>query len=776
MRRRFNPSTFAVKTIVVVLVMLAFALTSAAAGADTWQAPIGGKAIALAEGRIACPGTSGDWTLEQEGRAVRPPTRDESIGKVVALKVAASAEACGAAAETLTLVATGRWPTIDPTATTVFVDDARVELAGRGLGGISVHWQLGNRSGDDRCIQSRLEAGGSEKCAVAIGRGLPADPAVVDLSWLPAGARSGPGVVTFDPAGLVASSDETGLRAARVVVSSLVAQGVAVDLAGGTASRVPLLHPEAVVGADCGAASCDVSAGAVVVGGISSVSGALSIRLRLAPRVALFRDNALDFAPVVQVSVLPCPMSIASGDAIRGADASRVVVRVDARCKGEVPNLRWYSAGRSVDALSAVDESGSAYVLLGVGRIEGDEIVVTANRNGPDPSIVGQARARTRAAPSTRSTLTLAEGENIDFVPTNRPAALHWARSQGGGELTPLALEGAYDVRTRDGATFVQGLPGAGGFVALRFAWRVPTLPGALSAADLVVVTDPLERPVHEASMPAPLGASAVGPSPIVELLCGDGDQRRRIAPGSTAHVPFAERDACRLVFHRERLSAEQGVQHIQLTVEVTRVDGESRPESHVVQSMTLRAAAEPRYAWIKGVLGSFDRAIVRVSHTADPELADGGSEEPSAQWSIVFGTGHFRLYATTAIPTGLYRVSDRAHSGILSLNLGGVVRGTWLDAEGHEGFLGLEAGMMAEGLANDTDASGQHSLTQVATVTGIGLSVPIANRSLATETSINLHAWFEYEVSRDIGNEPGSPFGFVFGPSISIGNVGTNF
>jgi hypothetical protein len=98
----------------------------------------------------------------------------------------------------------------------------------------------------------------------------------------------------------------------------------------------------------------------------------------------------------------------------------------------------------------------------------------------------------------------------------------------------------------------------------------------------------------------------------------------------------------------------------------------------------------------------------------------------------------------------------------------------TWLDSEGHGGFLGLEGGVMGVGLANDVGPSGQ-SLTQVATVWGAGLSVPIANRSLATETSINLHAWGEYEISRAIGNEPGNPLGFVFGPSISIGNVGTN-
>ena len=45
-----------------------------------------------------------------------------------------------------------------------------------------------------------------------------------------------------------------------------------------------------------------------------------------------------------------------------------------------------------------------------------------------------------------------------------------------------------------------------------------------------------------------------------------------------------------------------------------------------------------------------------------------------------------------------------------------------------------------------------------------------------ATETSINLHAWAEYEVSRAVGGQPGNPVVFVFGPSISIGNIGANF
>jgi len=751
-------------------------LASAVARAETWQAPVGGKALPL-EGRVACAGSSGEWTIEQDGHAVRPPAADDAVGKAVDVKVAPSAAACATTTATLTLVATGRAPAIDSTQTTLFIDEARVELHGRGLRGTIVRWQLGDRSGEDRCVQPQAEGGG-EKCAVAVGRGLPADPTAPDLEWLPAGAHDGADVVTFDATGRRVSRYERLLTPARVVVSSLVPPDVSIDLAGGTASRIPLVHPEAVVGADCGAASCDVSANVILVSGLSTVSGSLPVRLRLAPRVALLHGGTFDVSPVVQVPVLPCAMSIASGDTLRDVDATRVVVRVDSRCAGEARSFRWFSAGRAVDLLSAVDAGGATYALLDVGRVEGDEVVVTASRGGADQSIVGQARARARGLPPPHATLALQDGQMIDFLPTNRPATVRWAKSQGTGELVLLPIEGVYDVSVKDGATLAQGQRGSGGFVSLRFAWRVPTLPGALATADLAIVTDPVQRPMHEADVPVPLSASSAGQQPIVELLCDSGKELQRVAPGAVVHIPYDERDACRVVFHRERLPPEVGAQHLQLDVEVTRVDGDPRPDAHVTQSIVLRPGDQPRVAWIKGVQGQFDRATVRVTHTTGEDNAD-GHEEPTVQWAIIFGTGHWRLYGTTAIPTGLFRFSDKAHSGLLTLSLGVLMRATWLDSEGHEGFLGLEGGIMAVGLPNDTVQTGPNagaSLTQVATVTGLGLSIPIANRSLATETSINLHAWFEYEVSRDVAGEPGSPFGFVFGPSISIGNVGTNF
>lgn len=758
--------------------VLACLLLTVTARAETLQAPVGGKAIPLGEGRVACAaGTSGDWIVEAGGTSVRPPTADDAAGKSVELKVAPNAGACGTAAATVTLVATGKWPAIDATASSLFVDDARIELHGRGLRGVEVHWEHDDRSGEDRCVQPQAEAAG-EKCAISVGRGLPADPTLADLRWLPGGARFGADVTTFDANGRRVGPDETVLHPARVVVSALVPADVSIDLAGGTASRIPLVHPEAVVGADCGATSCAVSGNVIVVSGLSTVTGSLAVRLRLAPRVVQQHDATFDATPVVSVAVLPCAMSIASGEALRGVDGSRVVVRVDPRCAGEARSFRWFSGGRALDVLDAVDVAGAVEVLLGVGRIEGDEVVVTASRGSADASIVGQARARTRALPPIHATLTLDSGETIDFVPTNRPATVRWAVTQGAGQLVLLPVEGVYDVAVHDAATTIEGQKGAGGFVSLRFAWRMPTLPGALATADLAVVTDPVERPMREASVPLPLGASASTAQPVVELLCGSGADQQRVMPGAEAHVPFSQRDACRLVFHRERIPADSGAQHLQLEVDVTRVDGQARPEAHVSQPLVLRSGDQPKLSWIKGIIGQFDRVTVRVTRLGDTADSDVAREqEPAVQFAMVFGTAHFRLYGTTAIPTGLFRFSDRADSGLLPVNLGVVMRATWLDGEGHEGFLGLEGGVMVVGLPNATAAGNNgNALTQVATVTGMGLSVPIANRSLATETSINLHAWFEYEVSRELSGASGSPFGFVFGPSISIGNIGTNF
>ena len=682
------------------------------------------------------------------------------------------------------LVATARWPQIDAASVTLSVDDGRLDLRGHGLRGVGVHWDAGDRAGDDRCAQPDAQPGtaGLERCSFGVARGLPAETNAAPLHWFPAGGRAtGPLVATFDATGRRAAPGELALRPARFLVSNLVPSNVAIDLVG-DASRIPLAHPEAVASAECGAANCEVEGNAIVVRAVRNLGQSLSLRLRLAPHVFFAKGDAVDAAPSFQVGVLPCAMTIASGDALRGVDDSNVVVKLDARCAAEAPSLRFSVGAQGMQAarvLKIVTDGGAAFVALRVGRVEGDELAVTALRGDTEASVVGVARVRTRAAPQPRATIELEGGGPIDFIPTNRAAVVRFASAEDHARLVLQPIDGVYEVLAAPEATAIRGRKGAAGFIALHFAYRVESLPGALAAADLAVLVEPVERPLHEANVPAPIGASAVSAQPLVELLCGDGGSGTvHIVPGSTVHIPFSARDTCRLVFHRERLLPEDGAQRLNLAIDVTRVDGQPRPDAHVSQPIVLRSGGEPRYAWIKGISGPFDHVTIRITHDADESHYVGTGEirtdAPSAQWSIIAGKGHARIYATTAIPTGLYRVSDTSHSGILTLNFGVIARLTWLDTEGHEGFLGFEAGVMGVGLANDMSADHQ-SLTQVATVWGAGLSVPIANRSLATETSINLHAWAEYEISRAVGNEPGNPFGFVFGPSISIGNIGTN-
>ncbi len=748
------------------------------------QAPAGGRAVTIPDGWVACAPAAGEWATESDPHLLRPPSNDLAIGHVAPMKVAPNASACAGSTTTVDLVATGKLPQIDPASIALGVDEGRLDLRGRALRGIGVHWQQAERGGDDRCAQPDAGTGPNaataERCSFAVARGLSADGSGVSLSWFPAGGRAaGADVATFDAAGRRVSPSELALHPARFLLTSLVPSNPSIDLVG-DAARVTLTHPEAVASVDCGAANCEIEGGAIVVRAVRNPGQTLVVRARLAPHVFFAKGDAVDPAPSFQVAVLPCAMTVASGDALRGVDDSSVVVKLDSRCAADAASLRFAVGTQPARVLKIVTDGGAAFVQIRVGRLDGEELAVTASRGDVDGSVVGVARARTRGAPQPRASLQLEHGGKIDFIPTNRSAVVRFAGADDHARLALLPLDGVYEVLAAPGATAIRGVKGAAGFVALRFAYRVDALPGALATADLAVLADPIELALREANVPAPIGASAANDKqPLVELLCGDGGAGTVVLkPGTTTHIPYAARDSCRLVFHKERLSPENGAQRLNLVVDVTRVDGETRPEGHISQPIVLRPGGEPRYSYIQGIKGQFDRVTVRLSQDNDEAHYVGTGEirvdAPSAQWAIVAGQGHARIYATTAIPTGLYRVSDRAHSGILTLNFGAIGRLTWLDSEGRDGFLGIEAGVMGVGLANDVSATNQ-SLTQVATVWGVGLSVPIANRSLATETSINLHAWAEYEISRDIGREPGNPFGFVFGPSISIGNIGAN-
>ena len=184
----------------------------------------------------------------------------------------------------------------------------------------------------------------------------------------------------------------------------------------------------------------------------------------------------------------------------------------------------------------------------------------------------------------------------------------------------------------------------------------------------------------------------------------------------------------------------------------------------------------------IKGTLDQFDRIEVRVSHVIDESRYAVSTTAPAkpgllaAQWSAIVDGGRLRLYATATIPAGLYRVNHP--SGQLTLNFGVLSRLTTLNRQGKEGLFGLEFGVMGLGLAPQ-QSNVQFPIT-LAVVSGLGFRVPLGQGA-----AIGIQAWAAYEFRSgpiQVTNPDGTkspvsagPWSFIFGPSISFGNVGFN-
>lgn len=759
-----------------LLAILSVLSVASVAHGQVLQAPIGGRPIPLGNSGVACAPATGGWSTEAGSRAVRPPIDPQSVGTSVDLRVAANLASCAKSTAVVTLVATARWPTFDATSIWFSPDEGRLDAEGHGLLGVAIRLEGDPSMQGDVCrVVTPRER--FEQCSWVVGRDAPADPVAVAFSWSPAGARNDPNAITFDASGRRAEPEVFVLAPARVSISRLFPQDATVDLATGQGD-VPLVHPEAVAAAECSPLPCELANKTITVRGATNLVSAIDVRVRLRPRVFLQRNEALETLTTARLSVLYCPMSIVSGAPVRNNDDAKIVVKVEGRCARDLSSLRFFRDQTPLKVLRTVSEQDASYVLLRLGDIDDDAINVTAFRGERDAVALAVTHANTRSAPQVRATLELAGYPNLGFIPNNRTAFVHASSAGEHQRFAILPIEGVYAVSyDNQGRASVRANPNAAGLTELRFGLRTQGLPAGLDEVDLAVVRDPLQRGTDEANIPAPIDVEPSVRPPLIEVLCGGGAvPLERLQPGVTAHLSFDLRDTCRVVFHRERLSTEYGTQQLNFEIDVMKSDGALRGDAHVSEVISFRAGSEPRFAFIRGIRDPFDRLIVRVSHVADESHYIGASEvrtgAPAAQWSAILGTGRLRLYGTTAIPTGLYRFGSRASSGVLSLNFGVLSRLTWLDKEGKEGFLGAEAGLLVAGLANSRSETGQ-SLTQVGAVVGLGVSVPIANRNAITQASINVHAWFETDLSRNLSDS--SRYAFVFGPSITIGNVGAN-
>jgi hypothetical protein len=747
------------------------------ARAEVLEMPAGGRPVSLGEARVACGPNGVGFVVEQGGRAVRPPASQQYVGDAYEMKVARTLAECATSNRTVLLLTTDTWPVVAPASVVFWPDEGRLELSGSDLAGAVLEWRSGTQTGIDVCRDPQ-RFGPQEHCTFRIGRDLSADLEVTTFQLYPRGARISPESMYFDAHGRRLKPEQVALVPARVHLTRIAQPDAAIDLATGQ-GEVPLAHPEAVAGVDCGELTCELENGKVIVRGTDTLVSSLEVKVRLLPHMFFVKKNATDVQAAVKFAVMHCPMSIVSGPPVRHNDDSKLVVKLEGGCAQDLSEVRFVSDLGPLKIMRTVQHESSTYVLLRLGDIADDSMTVSAVREAEPPIVLAAAHTPTRDAPSVRASLELPGFPNLNFIPNNRAAVVHVAPAGEHQKLALLPVQGVYDVAFgANGTTSIRGDPNAAGLTELQFGLRAENLPGGLDQVNLAVVTDPLQRSVHEANIPAPISESLFGPEPLIEVLCGGAEDTplRRIPVGDTARLPFSMRDTCRVIFHRERLSPEYGTQKLNFEIDVQRSDGSSRGEAHVSEILTFKAGPETRTAWIKGVTEHFDRVIVRVSHVADEAHYIGADQirtgAPAGQWSLVLGTGRARLYGTTTIPTGLYRFGDKHHSGVLSLNFGVISRLTWLDPEGKEGFLGAEAGVLVIGLANSQSSTGE-SLTQIGAVIGLGVAVPIANRGAATQASINLHAWFEADLTGN--NYDASRYAFIFGPSISIGNVGTN-
>lgn len=743
------------------------------------QAPAGGAAVRVAERGVVCAPLEGGWRVDADGRGVVPPAQLAPEARSVAARVAPDAAACGkGGGATVRLVALGALPEVEPADVIWSPDDALVELRGRRLRGAAIEWRDGKGAGREVCVDPVAEAG-SERCVIATKEGLDAD---VTLRLHRANAQpTGDDVRTFDAAGApVPDAAGTPFRPGRVVLRRLFPAAVAVDVSSGSGS-VRLLRPQVVLAADCAPALCEVGPGGISVRGVPAPAKSLTIRLRLAPRVLFARGDALEGEPRITLPLAHCPLTLASGAPLRDADALQLVVALPDRCAA-AGELRWEVGAEPVRVVRTVKSGERTFVQLDVGRITRDQVTVTAFRAELGGGIIGSITAPTAPSPRPQVDLSLPGHGEVGFIPTNRDAVLRFAiGAAASGRLVPLPLEGVYTIQ-RDGDRYlVRGAASATGFTSVRFGYRDGGgMPPELAGVDLALVAEPVQRALQEASLPAPFAARADGEAPLAELLCGDDrGGAARVRPGTPTRVPFALRDTCRVVVHQERLRSEDGTQSVFLEVEVTGSDGRKRTQH---ETMLLRPQGEPRSFWIRDASAEFDRVVVRLSHVRDePRYVLSVAERsalPALQWTLIVAGGRVRLYATVAIPAGLYRMTEP--TGQLTLNFGVLTRITRLDDFGKEWPVGLELGLTGMGLIQSkTSPGGPGFPATFGVVGGMGLAIP-----LGSGASIGVHVWGVYEVRKEYdyvvdtatgATRRASRFAFVFGPSITIGSVGRN-
>jgi hypothetical protein len=718
-------------------------------------------------GRHLCAVSGDDRVHLVDGQLVVPPG--------LSTHVSVAAGDCGAPAELEVRIV----PVVNhaPSSARLFVDEGRLELRGVGAGA-SVWWRFEpGRWRSDACV-APAGAEAAAACSVAVG-----------IEDARAGLAHGPPEVLRLPPGTPAPAGEglpelwahlgrrvgtLGLDELKVPIEKTVFDAPLVRASSVEAWReqnvLPLALTGAVASVNCRPGSCWVADdGAAILAVPPAASDVVTFSARLRAGYALQTADGLVTSVTFNLPVARCQLRPLAPAVLAGTEDHLLPVILGERCPGDMNDLAAETTPPSAAFIERfAADSRRADVRLGHVPKGIDSLELRLVR-ASTRVIVGSTRldVRTRYAPVQVHLLDAKVGE-LSVIPTNRDVRLEWASNDRkiGPDIVPVSLPGYYGIRRVDGVTYIRGENRTVGEIPLVFAYQPAGLAGG---APLVTFESDEHFPVRAVNVPVSLAADDPRTGKMISLICRDSSgAEREIAPGDFVSLPWSSRGSCHLRVDRSVLTAEDGTQHIRVTLAITSPSGVVR-DGGFSRVMALSAAADTDALWFGpgNPMLPFDHISVHLSHDDEPGyyvVSGGPSGIPSRRYQLVFGDARLRVYGSATVPTGLYRVTRGVDSGVLQFNAGIIARLAFLDREGKEYPLDLELGLLG------TDLSGHAALSVVA---GPGITVPLLNPQQAAQAAIGIHAWVEWAPGRT--GDGRRPFAFIFGPSISLGDFGAN-
>ena len=726
-------------------------------------------------GRHLCAVRGDERVVLQDGRLVVPEAATFALLKVSIGDCAAPSEL---SVQTTAPLARS------PVRAVLHPDDGDLELVDRGLSRAVVWWRMGG--GDwagDVCTETSAEAGGGNTCELSVGRELARAALVaggLEVLRLPPGApRASPGdrvpevwlrATTAGVDGGQATMDQLRVPDLRFVVQSPLVRSPSVE-AWRDIVHVPLSLPGVAVAASCRPGLCWLTDEGVVDLVPPPTGDSVQITLKLKDRVLARQGDALSTTAVETLPVARCELRPLTMRVLGGTSDHLVSLILGDRCPTDLSDLAAESSPASGAWIERVaPEQHRVDVRLGTvpRRIDALELrLVRASTRG----IVGLVRlgVRSNFSPTTVR-LTDPELGELAVIPTNRSVRVTWASDDAlvANGIEPVGVPGYYSLEHHADGVTIRGEARTAGSIALRFGYRTPST--GHSGELLTTFDSDLRFAVRPVNVPVSLSPDPGRLSKLAIVVCrDDAGLEKEIAPGELVSMPFSSRNSCRLKLDRSVLGLADGVQRIRVALSVSKPDGGSR-DGGFSRVLVVSSSHDPLSISLAstGAMRAFDHLTVRLSHDDQPGhyLVDGeASSLPARTWQIVFGDQHLRLYGSATVPTGLYRVTSAADAGTLQFSAGALARLVVLGKEGKEFPFDLEFGVLGTNLSNRPNVS---------IVAGAGLTVPILNPQEIGQAAVGIHLWVEYAPTR-----PGDTFAdhlaFIFGPSLSLGDFGTN-